>query len=550
MPLLLLTSRQRTLVVFLLVLLPAVVFTFVLWRTSNPVYAFSRGRLGGYTSVGSRCFWSPQRSDDGFTGNLGHETAGSVTSDDADVIQDALPSVIPTSGIEAYMRAHLQDLSMPYDASKALKAYGLKLGDISLTGYTAELLSTFRTYLHSSSSSTPHYLQPILSRLSLRPPTEPLPDRPRQILTTDKRVNIDDLPVEFALWKIIMPDWEVKCFDDKGLEKWVREAFGGTRAEEVWMSLPRQVLKTDLFRYMAMLVEGGIYTDSDTAPIIHADLWGYPYEDATPPLLTHLSRLLSLSTTPHHLYSATEMPPGVSAESDEQGASQIYDGPLVDDGAELGPPGLVVSVESDAISFSWDNWREIGLSRAVQITQWTFMARPGHPVFLDALGRTLRKTEEIAKEIERATAAGEEYLPETALEWTGPGVFSDCVYRYLLARYGFTPEHLIHQEVPIRVGDVLILPAGSFSSVSPLSDEKQRDWAASYHGFKGRWRQDDPVQQKLKKLTKLKKEAEVTKSSISKATKPASQTVARRSERQSEGNVNIVSRHQVERDVG
>jgi hypothetical protein len=47
--------------------------------------------------------------------------------------------------------------------------------------------------------------------------------------------------------------------------------------------------------------------------------------------------------------------------------------PIVDDGAELGPPSLVVSVESDAIEFGWWDWRDVGLSRAVQIVQWTMM---------------------------------------------------------------------------------------------------------------------------------------------------------------------------------
>jgi mannosyltransferase OCH1-like enzyme len=51
------------------------------------------------------------------------------------------------------------------------------------------------------------------------------------------------------------------------------------------------------------------------------------------------------------------------------------------------------------------------MARAVQFTQWTFMARPGHPVFLDALGRTLRKSEEVARLSEEAVETGEEYTP-------------------------------------------------------------------------------------------------------------------------------------------
>ena len=55
------------------------------------------------------------------------------------------------------------------------------------------------------------------------------------------------------------------------------------------------------------------------------------------------------------------------------------------------------------------------MARAVQFTQWTFMARPGHPVFLDALGRTLRKSEEVARLSKEAEESGEEYTPESAV---------------------------------------------------------------------------------------------------------------------------------------
>jgi alpha 1,6-mannosyltransferase len=42
-------------------------------------------------------------------------------------------------------------------------------------------------------------------------------------------------------------------------------------------------------------------------------------------------------------------------------------------------------------------------------------ARPGHPVFLDAVGRTLRKTEGIMREEREAKAKGETYMPDSAL---------------------------------------------------------------------------------------------------------------------------------------
>lgn len=160
-------------------------------------------------------------------------------------------------------------------------------------------------------------------------------------------------------------------------------------------------------------------------PIIDPDQWGYPYTNATDPLLSHLSRILSLSNSAHHIPAEEDVMMEDPQDDDEYGdlieesdidAAQLLDtataepgspappvdnnlwrradgvketsatahldgvdigpgmSPIVDDGAELGPPSLVVSVESDAIEFGWTNWREVGLSRADQIVQWTIMA--------------------------------------------------------------------------------------------------------------------------------------------------------------------------------
>jgi len=138
-------------------------------------------------------------------------------------------------------------------------------------------------------------------------------------------------------------------------------------------------------------------------PIIDPDLWGYPYNDATDPLLIHLSRVLSLSNPTYRVKTEAEQAESDSADEVEEDVFRPQndgsekrstkqdneegkirdplDGidvgpgmkPIVEDGAELGPPSLVVSVESDAIEFGWTNWREVGLSRADQIVQWTIM---------------------------------------------------------------------------------------------------------------------------------------------------------------------------------
>lgn len=176
-------------------------------------------------------------------------SSSSLSSDDW-----AESDVVPTSGIERYMASHLADLQSSYDPDHDLLEYGLKTGNISLPAYISDLLDTYRTYLASptsfftvsTSQSIPAYLSLVLSRLSLRPPGTQLPECPKQVMTTDK--SLDDLPDEFARWKEIMPDWQIRYFDDDGLREWVGAAFGGAKAEGIWGSLPRQVLKTDVFR--------------------------------------------------------------------------------------------------------------------------------------------------------------------------------------------------------------------------------------------------------------------------------------------------------------
>jgi alpha 1,6-mannosyltransferase len=100
----------------------------------------------------------------------------------------------------------------------------------------------------------------------------------------------------------------------------------------------------DSDRYMALLLEGGIYTDTDTAPVTTITEWGRPYTTRTDPLLACLPTLLSPSQSP-------------------------------EDNGPLDEPSLILSVESDAIDFKWDDWRNVGLVRAVQIVQWTMAVR-------------------------------------------------------------------------------------------------------------------------------------------------------------------------------
>ena len=57
------------------------------------------------------------------------------------------------------------------------------------------------------------------------------------VITTDK--SIDHLPEEFEEWREVMPEWDLRYFDDEGLIAWVGKMFGGTKAQRIWLSLYR-----------------------------------------------------------------------------------------------------------------------------------------------------------------------------------------------------------------------------------------------------------------------------------------------------------------------
>jgi hypothetical protein len=105
-----------------------------------------------------------------------------------------------------------------------------------------------------------------------------------------------------------------------------------------------------------MLVKGGLYTDSDTAPLSHPDLWGTHAHDLTPPALTALQRGMH-HLEPHHEH--------VEQDLEHDKTHQMYKGihnPKVN---------LVLSVEYDVNHPRQDS--RFGYTRDLQIVQWTFM---------------------------------------------------------------------------------------------------------------------------------------------------------------------------------
>ncbi|EEP78844.1 conserved hypothetical protein [Uncinocarpus reesii 1704] len=181
---------------------------------------------------------------------------------------------------------------------------------------------------------------------------------------------------------------------------------------EAFESMPLPVLKADFFRYLILLARGGIYTDIDTWALKSAIEW---------------------------------VPKSVDRSS----------------------IGLVIGIEADPDREDWQDW----YSRRIQFCQWTIQSKPGHPILRDVVAN-------ITEEALRMKSHGrlkKAKMDKTIVEFTGPAVWTDAVFRYLNNPAYFDVGNDIHltREIDYRyfvgivaqkvVGDVIVLPITSFS---------------------------------------------------------------------------------------
>ncbi|KIR64011.1 alpha 1,6-mannosyltransferase [Cryptococcus bacillisporus CA1873] len=266
--------------------------------------------------------------------------------------------------------------------------------------------------------------------------------------------------------------WRINFLDDQQAQDWVEMNFRRTDVEWAWNFMHRGVLKADFLRYLLPLVHGGVYSDVDTQPIRPIEQWGQldiDYLDLT----------------------ATDGPSWRTALSTH--------------------PSVIVAVDVDV--HSKQGW-EHSWPRPLGICQWTLSSAPNHPIFLDAVRRVVnashvvqaweeRRDEEITRlererprgwsqEVDRLQKLGRSEVM-SVMEWTGPGLFTDSVLAFLLARYNVTWHRLRGLEHPLRIGDVLILPITAFSPGGEKdfrAEGPDSPQANVLHNFRGSWKSD------------------------------------------------------------
>jgi alpha 1,6-mannosyltransferase len=113
--------------------------------------------------------------------------------------------------------------------------------------------------------------------------------------------------------------------------------------------------------------------------------------------------------------------------------------------------------------------------------QWTIASAPAHPILLDALRRihlTTKNLQAYASKHNKTLAQVRDELDATSkegtylsvMEFTGPGVWTDSVMRYLKIQFGLDWNFWKERVHPGRVRELVMLPVTGLSFYLSQSD--------------------------------------------------------------------------------
>ncbi|KAI9634641.1 uncharacterized protein MKK02DRAFT_16298 [Dioszegia hungarica] len=334
------------------------------------------------------------------------------------------------------------------DEAAMNEVWGYELHNLTYDAYVTDLMDMYQEFFVPLTQADPHgyksstsYLKDIKHRPLFKPFLDQmaaflsfLPVRScpltRKIHTTMKSYPAD-LHEEFGTWTSKNPGWKLDYTTDPDWDRWLEEEFRGTGLAREFDAIKadNRVIGGDLVRYLLVLIEGGLYTDSDTAAELPVAQWGEKFFEQPVPRLPY-DILSDIDDVLPACVSQKQM------EDQDQDKEQ-------DD-----PPSFIIAQEFDYV-----DWRHQDKASRREVSQWTFYAARGHPILLDALGRSLRAVKE--KRLRMGGGKWEMSGFHEILRLAGPTSLANALQRYLIVRYGITPEKLPGITTSLRIGDVL-----------------------------------------------------------------------------------------------
>ncbi|KAJ5811151.1 hypothetical protein N7447_010667 [Penicillium robsamsonii] len=275
------------------------------------------------------------------------------------------------------------------------------------------------------------------------PSPAPIYTLPDKVWHSAKFDNISENQREWTgSWTKKNPTFRSELLTDRSAEAFVRTQYYKTRPDivEVYEALTIPILRADLFRYLVVLAEGGIWGDLDTSCEKEVSEW-VPVE---------------------------------------------YQNENID---------MIVGLEFDF------EWRGPGTEVASQFCNWIFVARKSSrnlQIIVDTVVKTLK---DIAREnavgIEGITL---EMLSDV-VNVTGPKIMTIAIMDSLEQLLGrpVDDRDYAHTKRPKLVGDVLIMPGVSFAALQNGNPTDQGDVLVTHH-YEGSWKKADAEAKAQKKL--------------------------------------------------
>lgn len=257
-------------------------------------------------------------------------------------------------------------------------------------------------------------------------------------------------------WKNENPTYKYNLLTDAEIHDKLVTHFSNTVPEvvEAFDLMPNKIIQSDFSRYLLIFLFGGVYADIDTRLEKPVDTW---------------------------------------FDSDRN-------------------VGFVVAIEEDMNVENWEHY----MTRRVQFEQWTFKAKPRHPILRKLIAKITETTFNAAKNNKlqayyKDFKGVDKCSSIDIMEWTGPVVWTDTIYGHLNSLENPTivdidstrtytgelygPENEENELItwkfftglmaPVMVDDVVIYPRRSFRDDVENNCGK---YCYVYHKFGGSWK--------------------------------------------------------------
>lgn len=291
------------------------------------------------------------------------------------------------------------------------------------------LQSTSRTIQSTLLSSILNTTAPTVLQTPEEPTRKTAKGFPKLIWQTSSPSSRVKWASEIRSWTNRNPTHKYMYLNDDDLTTAVHTLFADRQSiVYLWDSVTDPILRADLFRYLILLSQGGVYSDIDTTCLVPIDQW---------------------------------IPPSLQERAH-----------------------AVVGIEYNGEPTGWS-------IRPISFSQWTLMAKPNHALFATLVNRVTANLELLSRTHQTNLSSLHLSFNEV-LAATGPGLITDCIMQTIRDQTGkstFDFDELKNIRGPKLYGDLLVLPINAFAGAQEHSHSGELAWGRKLvkHHFGRSW---------------------------------------------------------------